>query len=104
MAVNRESLPEGLTADIKEYLQITWSDPATDGRVTNMTASGMSYLNDKLGTEADYSADGLPRTLLFEYVRYMRDAALDVFENNYLSMIIAARNKNLVAEATEGEA
>ncbi len=91
MAVDRASLPEGLLTDIKNNLQITWDDPDTNDRVINMIASGMIYLNTKLGVQADYTLDSLPRTLLFEYVRYMRDGALDVFENNYLSIILAAR-------------
>lgn len=91
MAVGRASLPEGLLSDIKDYLQITWNDPAANDRVINMIASGMVYINTKLGIQADYTLDSLPRTLLFEYVRYMRDGALDVFENNYLSIILAAR-------------
>lgn len=91
MAVDRANLPAGLLSDIKGYLQILWDDLATNDRVTNMIASGMVYINTKLGVEADYTQDGLPRTLLFDYVRYMRDGALDVFENNYLPIILAAR-------------
>ena len=55
-------------------------------------AGGMVYLNGKLGEEADYTADSLPRTLLMEYVRYARDSALDVFENNYRSMLLDMQN------------
>lgn len=102
MAVDRANLPEGLLSDIKNYLQILWSDPATDDRVTNITAGGMVYLNTKLGTEADYTVDGLPRNLLMDYCRYARDGALDVFENNYLALILAARDEIATAAATQG--
>lgn len=51
--------------------------------------SGIAYLNDKYGEEADYASAGYPRTLLFDYVRYARDSALDVFEANYLHLILA---------------
>lgn len=44
----------------------------------------------------DYTAEGFPRILLFEYVRYARDEALDVFENNYLSMLLAMQNERRV--------
>ena len=57
----------------------------------------MAYIGGKLGAEADFLEDGFPRTLLFEYVRYARDAALDVFENNYASMILAMQHERRVS-------
>lgn len=96
MAVDRNKLPEGLLEDVKIHLDITWEDVSTDKKVRGHIASGMVYLNDKLGEEADYTVDGDPRTLLMEYCRYARDSALDVFENNYLSQILAAQNKRAV--------
>lgn len=98
MAVNRESLPEGLLCTVKNYLNITWSDSATDAKIRGIIASGMMYLNSKAGAEMDYQADGAARTLLFEYARYMRDEALDVFENNYLPMILAMRHERMVKD------
>lgn len=90
-----EVSPE-LLADVKTVLNVTWSDPGTDNRLTILTQNGMVYLNDKLGVPADYSQPGYPRALLFEYVRYARDEALDVFENNYRSLILAMQNERLV--------
>lgn len=97
MAVSRTALPDGLLADVKNYLNITWDDDATDQKIAGLIASGMVYLNGKLGGEIDYTADGNPRTLLMEYVRYARDSALDVFENNYLSLLLGAQNERLVS-------
>lgn len=97
----RHNLPDGLLADVKAYLNITWNDEATDIKISGLVASGMVYLDGKCGGEADYTADGLPRTLLFEYVRYGRDAALDVFENNYTSMILAMQHERMVAAYVE---
>lgn len=102
MAVDRANLPEGLLNDIKNYLQILWNDPATNDRVTNIIAGGMAYLNEKLGIEADYTIDGLPRNLLQDYCRYARDGALDVFEPNYLALILAARDKIAIEAAAQG--
>lgn len=92
----RHNLPDGLLADVKAYLNITWADEATDNKIGGLIASGMMYLDGKYGGQADYTADGLPRTLLMEFVRYGRDAALDVFENNYMSMILAMQNEKAV--------
>lgn len=88
-------------ADVKNYLNITWSDTATDNKVRGLIASASVYLDGKGGGALDYDSDGLPRTLLMEYVRYMRDEALDVFENNYTAMILAMQNERLVPSSVE---
>ena len=101
MAADRNNLPAGLLADVKLYLDITWTDDATDRKTSGIIASGMRYLDKKLGQAADYTQDGDPRTLLFEYCRYMRDSALDVFENNYQSQILAMQNDRAVKSYVE---
>ena len=98
MAVDRSNLSNDLLSDVKNYLNITWDDDATDNKMRGIIASGMMYLNSKAGAEMDYQADGAARTLLFEYARYMRDEALDVFENNYLPMILAMRHERMVKD------
>ena len=95
--VSRDSLPEGLLSDVKNYLNITWDDDATDAKMSGLIAAGMVYLNAKYGEEADYTTDGMPRTLLMEYVRYARDGALDVFENNYQALLLGMQNGRLVS-------
>lgn len=85
-----------LLTDVNNYLDHTWLDETRDRKILGFIRSGMAYLNDKLGAEADYKADGQPRTLLFEYVRYARDGALDLFEINYKSLILAMQNKKAV--------
>ena len=98
MTVNRDDLPEGLLDAVKNYLNITWSDDATDKKISGIIASGMMYLDGKAGAAMDYTIDGIARTLLFEYSRYMRDGALDVFENNYQSMILTMRHERMVKD------
>lgn len=95
-------LPEGLLDDIKTYLDITWDDEQTNRRITGLIEDGMAYLDDKLGEAGDYQSPGYPRTLLKEYVRYARDAALDVFENNYQSLILAMQSERSVLNYVEG--
>lgn len=87
---------EELLADVKNYLNITWDDQATDRKISDLIKNGIAYLDLKRGAPANYGEAGLPRTLLFDYVRYARDEALDVYENNYLSLIVAMRNESLV--------
>lgn len=90
-----------LFADIKSCLNITWDDENTNRNVRNYVTQGMFFINDKLGEEGDYLNEGYPRTLLFEYVRYARDGAIDVFENNYRSMILAMQNDRKVKSYAE---
>ena len=93
---DRNSLPAGLLADVKNYLNITWDDAATDAKVSGLIASGMVYLDGKAGSTQDYTTDGHARTLLMEYVRYARDSALDVFESNYTALILGMQHERLV--------
>lgn len=96
--ITRESVPAALLADVKNYINITWDDEATDAKINGLIASAAAYLDGKLGGQPDYEADGMPRTLLLEYVRYARDSALDVFESNYLALILTAQNERLVMQ------
>lgn len=94
MAEGTASLPAGLLEDIKAYLDMTWITlgSSEERKLAGLIADGIAYLDDKLGAAGDYTVPGYPRQLLKEYVRYARDAALDVFETNYLSHITAMQN------------
>lgn len=106
--MRRQEIPAELLADVKNQLNITWDDQAEENKLCSLIAAASIYLDGKGGAVLDYGADGLPRTLLMEYVRYARDEALDVFENNYTAMILAMQNDRMVAEyvesAKQGEA
>lgn len=92
-----------LLQDIKADLDIRWNDSVTDRKYLNYIKDGMRYLNGKYGGKADYLREGIPRTLLFEYVRYRRDSALDVFENNFTAEITSMQiRKALNYETVEG--
>lgn len=100
--MTRQDVPAELLSDVENYLDITWSDPDTDQKISGLIAAGAVYLDSKLPQPADYGQDGLPRTLLFEYVRYARDSALDVFENNYQPLLLSAQHEGLVSENAVG--
>lgn len=102
--MRRSDISDELLADVKNHLNITWDDGATDNKIRGLIASATVYLDGKGGTVLDYDADGLPRMLMMEFVRYARDEALDVFENNYMSLILSMQNEMAVmnyAEETE---
>ena len=85
-----------LLAAVKTYLQITWTDEETDARLTELIRAGQDYIDSKLGETGYYEAPGYARTLLFEFVRYARDGALDVFENNYRALILTMGHERMV--------
>lgn len=97
--MTRQNIPDQLLGDVKNYCNVTWRDDSTDENYRNMIALVSTYIDSKLRQPADYTADGLPRALLFDGVRYMRDSAFDVFENNYQSLILAAQHERLVNES-----
>lgn len=96
--MTRKTVPAALLADVKNYLNITWDDEATNAKISGLIASAAAYLDSKLGGQPNYEADGMPRTLLMEYVRYARDSALDVFESNYQALILTAQQESMVID------
>lgn len=90
-----------LLAGAKLWCNITWSDEATDAKVSALIASGEAYIDGKLGAPADYTTSGEPLTLLYEYVRYGLSDALDVFEGNYLNRLLAMQHERKVAAYAE---
>lgn len=82
---------EQLLADVKDYLQISWDDDATDRRLSDMIQSSAAYLDGVTAATNDYTAPGNMRTLLLERVRYQYNGALDAWLNNYLSLVVSAQ-------------
>mgnify|MGYP006918499297 CR=1 FL=1 len=82
-----------LTADVKNCLDITWDDPETDKKVSGWTRAGINYLDSRAGEQMDYQTGSDEWTLLMDYARYARDGALDVFEGNYLHLILSMQNE-----------
>lgn len=89
--LSRNSIPPQLLRDVENYCNVTWQDDATDDKFKNMIAAVAAYLKDKIRGPVDFEADGMPRTLLFDGVRYMRDSAFEVFESNFQSLILTAQ-------------
>lgn len=75
----------------KGYLDITWSDPATNAKISRLIAAGKLYLEDIAGTDLDFSQPGMEQSLLFDYVRYARSGASELFWDNYKKELTALR-------------
>lgn len=82
-------LPEGLLKDVKNYIDMTWTDPEGDRKLSGIIARGMAYINRIAGREQDFTEEAKPRELLFDYVRYVRAGALDEYAKNYLPELLA---------------
>lgn len=78
-----------LLEDIKNYLDITWTDPEGDQKLSGIIARGMAYINRIAGSEQDFTEEAKSRELLFDYVRYVRAGALDEYAKNYLPELLA---------------
>ena len=90
--MDRETLT-ALLADVKIYLQISWTDTDTDKRLAELINGSAAYLDSVMGQACDYDEIGNLRTLLFERVRYQYNGALDAWLPNYLSLVIAAQRE-----------
>lgn len=86
-------LPDGLLRIVKNRLDITWSDAATDDKLTLMIENGIAELDYLSGVANDYMQAGKAQSLLFAYVMYDRANCLDDFKTNYQSEIIAFINQ-----------
>jgi len=91
------ALPEGLLEDVKNYLDITWDDEATEKKLTGIIERGMKYINSISGEELDYSKEEKPKELLLDYCRYVRSNALESFQTNYLHELLSLQIQQEVA-------
>lgn len=91
------ALPEGLLEAVKNYLDITWEDPAGDEKLSGIIARGIKYVDGIAGAEMDYTVEDKPRELLFDYCRYARSNALDEFQKNYLHELLTLQLNQEVA-------
>lgn len=45
--MTRQNIPPALLVDVKNYLNITWEDEATDEKIRGLIASASMYLDGK---------------------------------------------------------
>lgn len=81
-----------LIDDALAYLQITWEDATLTSKLEGAMERGMALLEEYAGTELDFETAGTPQALLFDYLRYVRSDATEMFEQNYQRDLIRLRN------------
>ena len=82
---------EELLNDVRNYLDITYSDTDVDTKLIGIITRGMAYLDAKAGKTLDYGKEGQSRALLLDYCRYARNSVLELFEQNFHSELIMLR-------------
>jgi hypothetical protein len=82
-------MPVGLLEAIKAYLHITWEDLNTETNLTGMINRGMARLQTIAGVPLDFTLEDDARALLFDYVRYANSQALEMWEKNFASELMA---------------
>lgn len=100
------TVPEELLAEAKNFLDITWTDEATDKKITGQIQRGIAYIVGKTGVEASvFSGDAIDyraQELLFNYLLYDRAGAVDQFKKNYQSDIVGLRMRQEAEEHKGG--
>ncbi len=79
-----------LLNEVKNFLDITWDDPAGDIKLSGIIQRGIIRINELCNAEFDYSLntqDALAKDLLLNYVLYARSNAVSDFMDNYSSEI-----------------
>lgn len=100
--------------DIKNYLNITWEDEDTDGRVKGAAARAQSAVRELIGAVnlqfADLSAEESAESessgteaeqLFLDACRYIYNDAYEDFRKNFSDTIISQRIKYSVLAETE---
>lgn len=90
-----EDLSTGMAilGELKAYLNIAYEDELSDQALAGMVKRGKAMLDDYAGEKRDYEKEGLPRQLLFDYCRYARSHALEMFSANFGRELIALREQ-----------
>lgn len=70
-----------LLEDVKSELHITWTDE--DDELVRLLERGSKTLDRLIGAALDYTAEDEAQSLLFAYVRYSRNKALEYFRENF---------------------
>lgn len=90
-----------LITEIRDTLDITWSDPDTDRKVRNIFRRSIGILDNYANTEIDYNEDMFARELLMNLCRYIWDNDYEHFKANYSMDIIALRAQYRAGETDE---
>ena len=87
--------------DVKNYIDITFTDDATDKKLRGVCERAEAYLSKRAGVTLSFSLnmdDQSLLQLLFDCIRYIWSGALDEFAINYADDLFGLR-ANIHADA-----
>lgn len=99
-------MTEALLQQVRRKLNITWSDPDTDNRVSDIANQAKSVMLFKLGITDDafdFAEAGIENVLYLAYCLYLYNHCENEFDDNYLGMILQARSKHEVMANAESK-
>jgi len=69
---------------LKNYLDVTWQDEATDTKLSGILVRAENVLNSYAGAELDFSDENTAESqLLLDCCRYIYNHALEDFKRNF---------------------
>ena len=77
--------------ELKNYLDVTWTDTATDTKISGILSRAESFINSYAGATIDFSTDLTAKQLLFDLCRYIYCNSLEDFKVNFRGDLIALR-------------
>lgn len=77
--------------ELKNYLDVTWTDTATDTKISGILSRAENMINKYAGTEIDFETDLSAKQLLFDLCRYIYCNSLEDFKVNFRGDLIALR-------------
>lgn len=86
-------LPNGLLDIVKNYMNLSWLDDATNNKLTIIIQNGIDDLDGKSGVKNNYVVSGRAQSLLLIRTMYEWSNALDDFYTNYKKEIVAFINR-----------
>lgn len=92
-----------LLEDILNELDITFNNEAFNKKIAAIMKRGKDYLNDKFGSEIDYTKDGQAIELLVSYCRYGRSNAIEQFKHDFASELTALALRGAMEVKGESE-
>ena len=90
-----------LLDDALDYLNITWDDPALRRKLALGMERGKRLLESYAGCPLDFYTPDTPQALLFDYLRYVRCDATEMFEQNYRHDLLRLRELTHAGDAAE---
>ncbi len=92
-----------LLEDILNELDITFNNEAFNKKIAAIMKRGKDYLNDKFGSEIDYTKDGQAMELLVSYCRYGRSNAIEQFKHDFAPELTALALRGAMEVKEESE-